>query len=280
MDYLIVDFEANTSHVYANGIDEIIQFSCGIYHDHTSEDKIKFFNSYIKPNFGIQNYIRKLTGITMNDVSHAPYFSAFVSALNRQFFESVIFVSFSHDDIRFFLDNAFKYHANTNWIKGYMNLQEIIMADHQLTAQPSLRTALSLYGIDFKGKWHNANDDVLNTTRLFRHIEKNHTNLNRWIYNRQQFFEKFNILLRADKDGYIVITKQGKKILRNLVNRYPDRDVNFLMHTGIMKKTLEKNRIDNQEKKKMKALRRYIQHLYNERRYAVFSDDDHLSRHH
>lgn len=259
--YLIVDFEANMGHLYPNGIDEIIQFSSGLYEKNGTSSRIKYFNSYIRPQFGIQKPIRELTGITLDHVEDAPDFQAYVSRLQSNFYESVIFVSFSSHDICYFLENALKYHASTRWIKGYMDLQEMVMYDCHLDQQPSLKKSLSLFGLEFVGKQHNAYYDVLNTIRLFRCIDNKYPSLNRWVYDRKELLQKFNSLIRYDKEGHLIITKSGKKILKKVFFHYKHRDVNFILNSGTMKKILEQNFIDRHDKQYIKVVRKYFDNL-------------------
>jgi inhibitor of KinA sporulation pathway (predicted exonuclease) len=259
LDYLIVDLEANTKSKASGNISEIIQFSGCLLSDINFNKEIKTYESFIKASGDLNRTIRKLTGIISDDLANAPSLNDFVKLIQLDLFNSVIFVSFSDNDIRLFLHNCSKYNIEVNWIEGYIDLQAIVKDVFNIGQNPSLLNSLSLYNLEFSGEHHNASDDMKNTVKLFNKIVKENgiSVINQYLKNKDQFTKTFNSIVVKKNDKFVV-TDGGKFILGRIYQGHKGESIDKIMHSKVMCDLLKKNFINPKDKVKLKAIRRFL----------------------
>lgn len=179
MKYIVVDLEMNPlskTYIEERKIcnNEIIEIGAVVLDEEYKE--IDSFETLVKPqlNSKVERRIEKLTGVTTEMVSLAPFFKDAI----KMFFSWCDSIK---EDIQIFQwsDNDYEQINKEIYLKGYElteRQKELLIGwcDFQkefgetlgLERRLSLKNALMYAGVDFKGKEHNALFDARNTATL------------------------------------------------------------------------------------------------------------------
>lgn len=133
------------------------------------------FHSYVRPVFAskIPGSLKRLTGITMNDLKDQPHFyDAYDSFMKWIGDDATVFVGWSSNDLDMINNNCKKHFLNQGKLSStnYFDLQKAY--DKKLGHEKAIALckAVDELNLGFEGVQHNALDDSLNTSRILVNI--------------------------------------------------------------------------------------------------------------
>ena len=136
------------------------------------------FNTYVSPQFGfIDDYIKRLTGITNADVKNAVDMKSAMSSLLEWAPENAKYVSWSESDMnqikRELHEKNIELENMDEIIENWIDCQKTFSAKmHEEGKNYSLKEALIAADIDFDENIHDGLVDARNTAELFIKMEK------------------------------------------------------------------------------------------------------------
>ncbi|MBP3966261.1 3'-5' exonuclease [Paenibacillus lignilyticus] len=172
MKYIVYDLEFTVSRTQKY-LSEIIEI--GAIELRVLEGRLvmtDLFHTHVKPT--TRPYLSKLTteftGITQEQVSHAPRFNeaawAFYEWLGA---EEYFLCSWGPDDKYQMIKHCHHHSIDLNLLQNYndIQLQFTCLQETDINQRLGLVKSLALLDIPFFGKQHNALDDAFNTAKLF-----------------------------------------------------------------------------------------------------------------
>ncbi len=176
--YVIIDLEMarvhNKEKKEAFGHDsELIQIGAvGLSEDFEVEDT---FMTYVHPEFGIiDKFIKRLTGITNEDVKDAPHADEALKAFMNWVPEGAVIVSWSMSDMaqlkREIEGKNIDLPHMCNYYASWVDCQESFSEKIHDKRNYKLKDALDICGIEYIEKYHDALADAINTGKLFKRI--------------------------------------------------------------------------------------------------------------
>lgn len=181
MKHIVIDLEMNNirpkDEVRKICTNEIIEIGAVLLDEHMQE--ISSFRTYVKPEYNdrIEMKIRKITGITDAKVANAPIFAEAFKMFTNWCLgiddEMLIYAWSDSDYIQITKEIVLKKYVpsdherkiiDTKW----SDFQKEFDMQLGFEKQVSLSMALSMAGINFSGREHNALDDARNTAELLQ----------------------------------------------------------------------------------------------------------------
>ncbi|KRM90896.1 helicase C-terminal domain-containing protein [Liquorilactobacillus cacaonum] len=168
--YAVVDIETTGTSI--DGTNRMLQFSCVFINNKKISNT---FNTMINPGMPIPNEVKKLTGISENDVRHAPFFEDVVGTI-YSLLQGTIFVAHNINfDYRFLNEEFLRCGYPEMDIQGIDTVQ---LTQIVLPTLPSYKLSYLSEYFDIKHSHpHHADSDAFVTARLFLMLQKSIDNL-------------------------------------------------------------------------------------------------------
>jgi len=160
---------------------EIIQIGAALL-----DEKLEItdhFSIYVKPQFGwIDTYIKRLTGIRMDDIRDAPGIEEATKALLEWMPEDAILVSWSMSDKnqleRELEAKGISFKALNHLYETWIDSQQMFSDKVDVCRKYALNEALIAADICVEGREHDGLADAWNTALLFSKMQKDNFKLN------------------------------------------------------------------------------------------------------
>lgn len=179
--YLVIDLEmcmvrGNAKKKMKGEKQEIIQIGAVMLDQkHRIIDE---FSSFVKPEYGkIDDFIEKLTGITQEDVGHAPILRAVLMDFANWIGEREVTVLSWSDSDYHQLQNEMrvkkiKHHKIQDLLDGWVDFQRSFDKMLGLKNQYALEDAMNISRLQAMGRMHDGLCDAYNTARLFIKVHR------------------------------------------------------------------------------------------------------------
>lgn len=253
MNYIIFDLEFNQGFDKVNNKTvsnvkcpfEIIQI--GAVKLDSQLNILDTFTSYIKPEIykDIHPFVKKMTGITNNDLKGAPTFKEayeeFLKFINSK---NAIFGTWGTNDLKELHRNIIFHNLSSEKVPTmYINIQQHAsnFFNNPVGKCIGLQNAISILQLEQDKKYHNALNDAYYTALVFQKINNKNIKAETYTYNLSKkekqklkidydkLFAEFKIILKRD------LTKEDKKLINAAYNM--GRKNKFLLNT---KNTIKK----------------------------------------
>jgi inhibitor of KinA sporulation pathway (predicted exonuclease) len=162
------------------------------------------FQQFIKPKQDtVDKKITSLTGITVNDVKHAPSFieatETFKSWIGT---ENYFLCSWGPEDKWAFINDAVFHDHSIKWLVNHNDIQLYfsMLFENERGFRYGLKRALTLLEIDQSGKQHRALDDAKNTAKIFIKIfDKITLKKNDQSYTESKLLEPVKVVYKTEE---------------------------------------------------------------------------------
>lgn len=197
---------------------------------------IDTFNTFIKPNIykDIHPFIKKMTGITNEDVKNAPSFkdafNMFMHFISND--KSNILCVWGTGDLKEMYRNIRYYNLSTdNLINTYINVQQHASAYFNNPSGKSigLQNAISLLKLDEDKSYHNALNDAYYTSLVFKKIYNEKIEAKLYNFENENQNKKTN---NKRKSNYDNIFNEFKKILNRDLNKDEKKIIHIAYKMG------------------------------------------------
>lgn len=177
MNYIVFDLEFNMFFKFKEGDlanselkNEIIQI--GAVKLNEALETISSFNLIIKPVIyrRINPYVRKKTNINTSRVVQGIPFGKAIERFSSWVGNDSVLCSWGHDDILALRDNCLFFGFNALSFDKFINIQQILMKNGNLSNQPSLESAVEGLEIEVSTPFHDALSDASYTAEIFRKV--------------------------------------------------------------------------------------------------------------
>ncbi len=141
---------------------------------------VRTFMTHVKPEFGkIDERIRRLTGITEEDVKDAPPAKEALERFLKWLPADGKLVAWSEHDVNQIDDELYYKDIDLpefyDYLDNYLDCQEMFAEKMHTSKQYNLREALSIADIEFDENLHDALVDAKNTALLFEKVQTEET---------------------------------------------------------------------------------------------------------
>ena len=154
---------------------EIIQIGAVLLNgEYEAEDT---FMSYVKPRYGwVDDYIKKLTGITPRLLTEAPDTARALAALAAWMPQEALLVTWSENDTAQIGSEMENKHIENELLRtrlaDYIDCQQLFSERMQTTKRYRLSEALALTDTPCTAREHDALEDARNTVALFARLQR------------------------------------------------------------------------------------------------------------
>lgn len=134
-----------------------------------------FFSEYVKPRYytEIKGRIKKLTGITKNDLKDADDLTVVLERFREWLgqFEDAVITTWGPDDIPTLTGQCRFYEADVSWLPSWFNLQPLMTRQYDIDRpQITLQSAVEITGVQQELDYHSAINDAYYTALVLTKI--------------------------------------------------------------------------------------------------------------
>lgn len=214
MNYVVLDFEANNQ----DNIKEIIEI--GAVKVNENNEIIDTYQSFVKPTLAptLNGFIKRLTGITQEDVDSARDFVEVFAEFSKWVEEDSSIVIWGNMDRRFLNKDLSLHNISSDMPERFVNIQTDVSKLLLHNDDISLKKAIQLLGIKHDGNNHRALNDAINTAKIFFKTKS--------LIEQQDQNQMIEINIEEDKDEEVV----------EPIRVNPSVKINFVRYQKYLKK--------------------------------------------
>ena len=183
MNYIILDLEFNcpckintiTHKIEKGYVNPKIQFEIieiGAIKFDSNFNMVDTFRIFVRPQVYkvLHPKVKRLTKITKEDLKYAHTLEQSINYFRKWIKDNIVFCSWGKSDFIVLKNNCEFYNIDTNWIKNYIDIQNIYVIKYELKNLVSLRNIVKLLEIENDKKFHKALNDAFYTGEIMKKL--------------------------------------------------------------------------------------------------------------